>query len=261
MKKDETLNYFNFFTNWKSVYDDNAGDDKTGDDKTGDDKTGDDKTGDDKTGDDKSKTFTQEEVNAIVAKENSKHRKSLEELQQNKSLDEEAQKKLKEQIDRLSSEKESEIDKAQRERKQLVTKHETEVKGLTADRDLWKGLYSTSRVNGDLTDAAITTGAVNPKQIVEILRPSTSLVEDTDKDGKPTGKFLTRVKIVETDEKGSRDLLLSPADAVKRMVDDKENYGNLFKSTLKTGLGNSNSTTQKGRPTNYSEYRQQKHAK
>lgn len=123
--------------------------------------------------------------------------------------------------------------------------HRTEVKTLEAELITWKDRYSSETINRAILDAAASTSddnpAINPSQIVTILRGNTNLVENTE-DGKGTGEFVPRVKFAGRDSEGKpMQMDLTIPEAVIEMKKMENEYGNLWKSGLTGGVGSSNS--------------------
>lgn len=138
------------------------------------------------------------------------------------------------ELTNLNKSKEAEI---QREREKLIRDHKKEKDELTLDRDNWKRDYTESTILRSLTDAAIEHDAINPEQAVNILRPNTKLVEETDENGKPTGKLVPKVRYRDVDADGKPlDVDLDPSLAIKRMSESEKHY-NLFKNKSAGGLG------------------------
>jgi hypothetical protein len=93
-------------------------------------------------------------------------------------------------------------------------------------------------VTNSLTDAAVKGKAFNPNQVVTLLKPHTRVEEIVGDDGKPTGKFTTKVKLPAKDKDGNPTILeLGPTEAVKQLSEMPDEYGNLFISGAAGGLG------------------------
>ncbi|KKK45456.1 hypothetical protein LCGC14_3165440, partial [marine sediment metagenome] len=108
---------------------------------------------------------------------------------------------------------------------------------LTADRDSWKKLFTNSTIERSITDAAASSNAFSPRQIVAILGRDTQLVEVLDSEGKPTGSLEPKVRFSDKDKEGKPVTLeLSPDEAVKRMREMDE-YLNLFRGDGAGGAG------------------------
>lgn len=196
-------------------------------------------------GGDPPKTFTQDELNNILAAERKrndektkKHIADLEKLQKSKSLTENEKSQLQAKIDELNNTLLTKEELAAKERKKLAEEHSKEVANLTKDRDTWKDRFTTTSILRTIGDAANEEGAFNSNQIVALLQPITQLREETDAEGNPTGKYIPRVAYPDMDKDGKQVTLdLTIPEAVKRMKETPERYGNLFKSTMTGGTG------------------------
>lgn len=190
------------------------------------------------------KSFTQEEVNKILAQEKRKHQgvtqKALQEveaLRKKSSLTEKERHELDERVDQLKTSLLTEQEKAKRNADKLRQQHRERVLGLEAERDTWKTRYTDSTIERSLTDAAATNNAFNPKQIVAILGRNTRLVEELDGEGTPTGQLVPKVSFQDKNKEGKNVVLdLSPDEAIKRMKEIPE-YLNLFKVEGTGGAG------------------------
>jgi hypothetical protein len=89
-----------------------------------------------------------------------------------------------------------------------------------------------------LQDAAIEGEAFNANQIIGLLRPMTELRELKDEAGKITGEK-PMVDFPDVDEKTGKPIntLRTPGEAVKRMKELAETYGNLFRANVVSGVG------------------------
>lgn len=195
----------------------------------------------------KGKTFTQDDVNKMMAEDRRKHQtqaqKALEELEA-----------IKAKASLTDSEK-SELETRMEEmRKQLMTKEElakqalektqkqakADLDNLLKDRDSWKNRYTESSIIGAIIDASAKHEAFDPEQIVAILRPKTRLAEDLDEHGKPTGRLVPKVDFTDKDKDGREVTIeIAVADAVKKMT-EVDRYSNLFKETGTGGVGRTN---------------------
>lgn len=203
-------------------------------------------------GDPPAKTFTQEEVNRILADDKRKHQAALlktettykDMLASNQSLTAKERATLEENLQMVQGQLRTKEEQAKMERKQLEEELSGKIKSANDKAVEWEGRYKNETVARSLQDAAVSADAFNPSQIVTILKPWTKLVEDIDeKSGKSTGRFKSVVEFPDVDSEGQPTISTrTPADAVKRMKDLPETYGNLFKSNVVSGIG-SNSTT------------------
>lgn len=191
----------------------------------------------------KPQTFTQDQVNSILKKEKESWRKSTEkQLDELKTLRETLNltQQQKEQMDTQIKEYESQLlskeELAKREQTRLQEAAKKQLDGVATERDQWKKLYSDSFIDGGLSKAAKDAKAFNPEQIVMILQGRTRLAAATDESGKATGQYKLEVA---WNENGT-DIFVPPAEAVKRMKEAPERFGNLFESDAKGGVGGVN---------------------
>ncbi|RLC68880.1 MAG: hypothetical protein DRH97_01720 [Chloroflexi bacterium] len=243
-----------------AVYDGDGDDDSNTDDSNIDDSN----TDDSNTGD---KTFTQDDVNRIMAKEKAETKRAtqkriteLEGFRSSSKLSDAELKNLNGQIDTMQKEIETKEEQSRRERETTAKKHTREMSSITDERDGWKHKYTDSIVQRSLTDAALSNNAFNPDQVVAILRPNTEVVAELDKDGKETGRYKAQVTFNTRDDKDEAVTIVDdPTKIVKRMLDE-ERYMNLFKSDKTSGLNLKTTTTRKnkGVPTDTTAYIKQR---
>lgn len=194
-------------------------------------------------------TFTQDQVNRFLADERRKLQKAnektvsqLEALRKNASLTENEKVQLEERIETLKNEFLSKEQIAQKEAKKTEAKQKEELATVQKEIGKWKGLYEETTVENTLLGAAASDQDVfNPRQILELLKPKTRLVEELDEGGKPTGRFTPRIKLPGKDKDGNNIILeLTASEAVKQLKENTAEYGNLFKSNVISGVGGSN---------------------
>lgn len=197
-------------------------------------------------GDPPPRTFTQDEVNTLMATEKNKLKGKITELQtqiqqtRDGGLSAEDRKKLEEQLEATRKTfltKEQQVKEAAKAKESELTNKLT-----TLEKELegWKGRYSNEVIGSTLLKAATgvkDTPPPNPDLIVDLLRSKTTLEPVLGSDGSPTGEFAPKVAFQTTDEKGeSITLTLSPEDAVKRMAADTARFGALFGTSQRGGF-------------------------
>lgn len=196
-----------------------------------------------------SKTFTQDDLNRLLADEkrraqkvNEKTIKQLEEFKRNQSLTEEEKVKLEERIETIKNEFLTKEEIAKKEAKKEREKQKTELETMQKEIGKWKQLYESSTVEVGLSQAASDPDIFNSQQIIDILLPKTRLAEELDPDsGQPTGRFTPKVRLVGKNQDGKEVMFeLSPAEAVKQMKEQSDKYGNLFRSHATSGIGGNN---------------------
>lgn len=183
------------------------------------------------------KTFTQDEVNKILSKEKKGFQTQLETLNGNLKLTDEQKKTLEAQIQELQSSTMTEKEKLTLDLENTKKSYDEKLKTVTQDAETWRGRFTSSSINVDLTKASVEHEAINPEQILAILGPRARHVEKLDQTGKGTGEFETKVKVKTKRSDGTFvELDLSPSEAVKSLKETKE-YANLYKGTQNSGLG------------------------
>lgn len=188
------------------------------------------------------RTFTQEELNAILAEDKRKHKEKYEQLESsykellsNQNLTKEERDKLQARLEDVQKIQRSKEQQLEHERKQVEEKYETELKTYEEKANYWESLFKKETVARSLQDAASVADAFNPQQIVNLLKPFTELKE-------VEGQLTPMVEFPDVDEKTGEEIstLRTPSEAVKRMKDLPKMYGNLFKSNVVSGVGAGN---------------------
>jgi hypothetical protein len=201
------------------------------------------------------KTFSEDDVNKIVQERLAKDRKRREEsykdletkysdMLKSQSLSDEERGKLETNLEDVRKQLRTKDQQAAHERKTLEDKYQTELKGEKEKATRWEGRYKESLVARALQDAAVTHEAFNVGQVVTLLRGQTKIVEATDEQGKPTGELVPMVDLHDLDTETRKPVVTqrTPEDAVKRMKELPELYGNLFKSGVVSGIGGNSAT-------------------
>jgi hypothetical protein len=198
------------------------------------------------------KSFSQDEVNKMLAEDKRKHQAVLikteqsykELLASNKSLTEKERATLEENLATVQGQLRTKEETAKMEKKQLEEQLTGKIKEHETRAHEWENRYKTETVTRSLQDAAIQADAFQAGQIVALLTPMTRLVEMIDeKTNKSTGKFRPVVDFPDVNADGNPTITVrTPEEAVKRMKDLPETYGNLFKSNVVSGIGANSAT-------------------
>jgi len=198
------------------------------------------------------KTFTQEDVNRILAEDKRKHQTQLQkvetqlsELAKSKTLTDQERATLKENLDAIAGQLRTKEQQAQLEKRQMEEAHATKMAEADQKAQVWESLYRDSTIARSLQDAAVKHEAFNTSQIITQLKPWTRLIEIMDeKTGKGTGKYQVVVEMPDVDPTTGQPVPFTgtPEDAVKRMKEMPEQWGNLFKSGVVSGIGSSSAT-------------------
>ena len=239
---------------------DNEGDDGGRDDEARTDdttKADDQAAGDDRPGGDRGaqdagqRTFTQEELNKFLADDRRKHLKKYETLEtsyqqllENQSLSKEERGKLEESLENLRAQYRTKEQQSAHERKQLEEEFTVRLDDVQQRAELWQQRYTDSTIERSLQDAAISHESFSPSQIVTLLKPQTKMVEKTDEKGHGRGEFAPMVDFPDKDPDTGEPIMTqrTSEEAVKRMKELPELYGNLFKSGVVSGIGGNSAT-------------------
>lgn len=180
-------------------------------------------------------TFTQDDVNKMLAADKRKHQaqlqkveQQLQSLTQNTQLSQQERTELEASLEDVRKQLRTKEQQAAIEKRTLEEGYKTRLTEAEKKAQEWETRYTTETISRSLTDAASKGDAFSPDQIVELLRSKTKLV-----DGKPMVDF--EDTHAETGERITTQL--SPSDAIKRMRELSTVYGNLFKSNVVSGIG------------------------
>ncbi len=199
------------------------------------------------------KVFNQEQVNAIVAAD---RRKLAEAHQAVTTKYQELEGMYKNALEdkNLTAEARSQLEaKLEDVQKTFLTKEETLIaekkkveESLSKEANQWKDAavrwenqFKQTLMDRTLQDAAVQHEAFNPSQMIALLRPMTKVSEKLDEQGKGTGSYEVIVDLADINsETGSPQVTRrAPEDAVKRMKELRDLYGNLFKPNVVSGIG------------------------
>lgn len=202
------------------------------------------------------KTFTQEQVNAMIKADKDRAKKDNEKLLAQlqtfaeQGLTTENLQSLQSRIDELTNEGKSKETLAKEAQDKLTKQHKTELEKAQGEGKKWRSQYEKYRLESEIASAAAAKKARNPKQVQSLLGPLSYFREELGEDKKPTGEYTPRVKMTERDKDGLEVLLdLTVTEAVDRLSQSEEHL-NLFDSGAAGGLGsyNGNSNHKKGTP-------------
>lgn len=196
-----------------------------------------------KQGDGAGKSFTQDDVNRLLAESKREHQakfqslsSELQKIQSTVKLTAEEKEQLAIQVETLKKTFMTEAEL----KEQAARRKETELKEQSLaqanEAKAWKERYSRSTIHSALADAAAKNDAYNTQQLVTLLRENTSLEEAISDDGKPTGEFNVKVNKTIVKDGKNVSLTLTPDDAIKALKEDPS-YANLFKGTGTGGHG------------------------
>ncbi len=191
-------------------------------------------------------TYTQEQVQELLRKETETLKKQnsatiaqLEGLKKAAGLTQKERDELQAQINNLQSLNLSKEEQARQEADRLKRTYEEEKNGLSTERDAWKNRYEDFRMKAEIGQAASELNAFSSKQITDLLLPKAKLVSHKELvNGEEKLSEMTIVTITAYDKAGKPvNLDLPVKDAITKMKELPEEYGNLFRSEAKGGTG------------------------
>ena len=204
----------------------------------------------------KPKVFSQDDVNKFLADDRRKHDSKYGELEgaykealDNQNLTQDQRTQLESKLEDLQKVFRSKEQQLEHDKKTLEDKYDTDIKGLNERATKWETKYKQSLIDRSLLDAAVTNEAYSNTQIVSLLRPITQMVEQTDEKGEGTGEYAPMVDLTDVDTKTGEQIITrrTPEDAVKRMKELPDLFGNLFRANVVSGVG-AGSATGSGMP-------------
>jgi hypothetical protein len=191
--------------------------------------------------------FTQDDVNRFLADDKRKHQAALTQMEQklataleDKTMTEATRKTLEENLAAVRGELRTKEEMLTLEKKRVEETLSQKIGDLEKQKGYWENLYRESSIERSLQDAAVVHGACRPEQIVTLLRGQTKLVQDVDETtGKPRETYQPKVEMSGVDPQTGEGvtLVLTPHEAVKRMSELPDIYGNLFKVNVVSGIG------------------------
>jgi hypothetical protein len=193
------------------------------------------------------KTFTQDDVNRIVAADRRKLEEALkktekqyQDLLASQSLTEQERKALQANLEMVQGQLRSKEEQLLLEKKQVEEAYAGKLQEMERKATHFETLYRDSTIDRALQDAAVKHEAWSPSQVVALLRGQTKMLEETDpKTGKLTGKYKPVVEMLalNTTTGETETKAYTPEDAVKKMKDTPDTWGNLFRSGVVSGIG------------------------
>ena len=205
----------------------------------------------DPTAGDQPKTFTQEDLNKILAEDRRKHQAQIAKIQQtleatasDKAAEAQAKEQLKARLDELETSLLTKDQQAAREKKIAEDKLTTEAQNAKKEAGQWREKFNEALIDRSLTEAAAATDVFSVQQVKALLRNNTKLEQQRDPlTGQLTEVFVPKVTFEDRDENGNVvQTTTDPESALKKMRILTGVYGNLFKSGVVSGVGSSSAT-------------------
>ena len=148
-------------------------------------------------------------------------------------------------IEELRSEHLSAAQKATKTIKELEAKFTKVEAEKTNVQKEWRDRYDSFRIDRELMDAATFSNALTPMQLVKMLIPDTKVVEQLTDAGEPTGNYDVKTAITifegEGDKKTPVAIELSPRDAIAKLREMPNIWGNQFAADAADGVGGNQS--------------------
>jgi len=199
----------------------------------------------------KAKAFSQEDINTYLAEDRRKHQEKYKKLEgayqemlADKNLAAEQRSKFEGELQDLQKTFRTKEQQAEYERKQERERYENELKTSRDSATKWETMYKGSVIQRSLQDAAVGAEAFNPTQIIGLLTPMTQMRDKMDAAGNEIGEMAPMVDFQDIDEKtGDKIITLrTPQEAVQRMKELPEYWGNLFRANVVSGIGSGAAT-------------------
>jgi hypothetical protein len=199
------------------------------------------------------KTFTQDQLNEILAADRRKHQEQTKKVaEQAKSMESRLQKLIADKntseaqragleadLEDLRASQRSEAEQREHLAKKAKEEHENTVNNLKGEAQQWESLFKESTVQRTLTDAAVKHEAFSPNQLVALLKDKTEMRPVKDQEGQVIpGRFEARTAIEVKGEDGEvMTAWKDPTEAVELMKNNPDEYGNLFRNAVIAGIG------------------------
>jgi hypothetical protein len=200
----------------------------------------------------KERAFNQDDMNRCLADDRRKHKEKYKKLEgayedmlADKTLADDQRSNLKSELDDLRKTFRSKKANEEYERKQERERFTQELSSFKESASKWEHMYKDSAIQRSLQDAAIAAEAFNPAQITGLLRPMTQMRPAVDTEGNEMeGQMTPKVDFPDIDEEtGQAEITLrTPQEAVQRMKELPEQWGNLFRANVVSGIGSGAAT-------------------
>lgn len=200
----------------------------------------------------KEKAFNQEDLNTYLADDRRRHTEkyrklegAYQEMLADKNLATEQRSKFESELQDLQASFRTKEQQQEYERKQERERFTQEMTGYKEAAIKWEHMYKDSVIQRSLQDAAVSAGAFNPSQVVNLLSPMTQMRPIVDENGlELEDRMDPKVDFPDIDEKTGEKIttLRTPQEAVQRMKELSEHHGNLFRANVVSGIGSGAAT-------------------
>lgn len=190
------------------------------------------------------KKFTQADVDKAIqvrlSREKTKQQElaaELENIRNTAKLTADEKEKLSLRITELEEASMTAEQRASKARAAAEQQYKDALQVSKTEADTWKKRFQSSTIQRSLLDAAGSTKALNPQQIVMMFSSNVSLEEDMDEAGKPTGSFTPVLSFVGLDDKKKQANYVMPVVEALQKIKDDGLQANLFAHEGKPGTG------------------------
>ena len=192
------------------------------------------------------KTFTQDQVNHLIATDRrkledalKKTEKQYQELLSSQSLTEQERKALQANLEMVQGQLRSKEEQLQVEKKQIEETYAAKLQDIEKKATYFETLFRDSTIERALEDAAVKHEAWSPSQVVTLpARADEDVGGNGPQDRQVDRQYKPMVEMqASMPRRRGGDQAYTPEDAVKKMKDDNETWGNLFKSGVVSGIG------------------------
>jgi len=164
-----------------------------------------------------------------------KFRPMLEQLESDKTDFE----TIKSEYEKLKEASMTAEERAQENARKKIQEHERTAKEKSEEAMKWKGMFEKSTIKNDIFSSFGDTKLCNPGQTAMIfeMEGQAFMSEVVNNDGKPTGNFETRVRVLLEDDKGNpEEIEGTPAEVFKKWISLDRNSHHLL-NTMSPGSG------------------------
>lgn len=194
--------------------------------------------------------FTQEDVNKFLAEDRRKHQEKyqtlkveMEGLLENKAVQGDERERIATQLRDLQAQYRTKEQQLAAEKEEAELEYTERITNAEKEAVQWRDMYTNSTIETALQASAIRHEAWNPDQIIVQLRTYTKLIDELDSENRPTGRLIPMVEmVVRNKESGvTEPLQMTPDEAVEYLKKDEKSI-NLFKHSMREGIGSINGT-------------------
>jgi hypothetical protein len=193
------------------------------------------------------KKFAQKDVDSFLAKERRKTKEAqaqllsqLEEVKKTSKMNNDERSALEGKIEELQKLTMTAEERSRQKEGKLQKQYDEKLTTLETERESWKRRHTDLLVSNSILRAASTNKAVEPVQLLKMLKGDVRVVQKFDENGQLIDDFDIRMNFPDTNKDGKPiELDLTIDEAVKRMTELPQ-YGNLFEGGKAGGVGGNN---------------------